>query len=224
VSGEQQEPTTRAQTDTLEWQAAREELVRSIESNVKDPRVLAAFRRVPRHRFVPESEAKIAYRDAALPIGFDQTISQPSMIAIMLAALDVEPRDRVLEIGAGSGYAAALLAELAGEVYSVEIVAELAQQAEARLAELGYKNARVTASNGRLGLPEHAPYTKILVSAGARDVPAELVRQLAGGGTIAIPVGGDTGQTLLVGHKANDGSMTWKRSISCIFVPLVERR
>ena len=191
---------------------------------MRDPRLLAAFRRVPRHRFVPEGERRVSYRDSALPIGFEQTISQPSMLAIMLGALALESDDRVLEIGGGSGYAAALLAELAAEVYSVEIVPELAAQAAARLAELGYANAHVAVANGRLGLPEHAPYAKILVSAGAHDVPAELVHQLAKGGRIAIPVGDESGQTLLVGHKDSAGQVTWERSIPCIFVPLVERR
>jgi protein-L-isoaspartate(D-aspartate) O-methyltransferase len=210
--------------DEARWLDVREELVRSIRGNVKDPRVLAAFRRVPRHRFVPESERRISYRDAALPIGFEQTISQPSMVGIMLDALELQPSDRVLEIGAGSGYAAALLSELAGEVYTVEIVPELAAAAAARLSELGYGNAHVVVANGRLGLPEHAPYSKILVSAGAQDVPAELLNELGPNGSIAIPIGNESGQRLLVGHKDSNGHMTWDRSIPCIFVPLVERR
>jgi protein-L-isoaspartate(D-aspartate) O-methyltransferase len=213
-----------APAESEEWPRAREELVRSLQGNVKDPRVLAAFRHVPRHCFVPEGEQRVSYRDSALPIGFEQTISQPSMLGVMLQSLALEPHDRVLEIGGGSGYAAALLAELAGEVYTVEIVPELAAQAAARLSQLGYANAHVAVANGRLGLAEHAPYTKILVSAGANDVPEELVRQLANGGTITIPVGDKSGQTLLVGHKDSAGAMTWLRSIPCIFVPLVEGR
>jgi protein-L-isoaspartate(D-aspartate) O-methyltransferase len=224
VSAQDPEQQARPNAAESEWLAARQELVRGIQGNVKDVRVLNAFLRVPRHRFVPESEQLISYRDAALPIGFEQTISQPSMIAIMLTALGVEPDDRVLEIGAGSGYAAALLGELAGEVYTVEIVPELAAQAAARLSELHYTRVHVAVNNGRVGLPEHAPYSKILVSAGANEVPPELVRQLATGGTIAIPVGDDSVQTLQVGRKNRDGSMLWERSVPCIFVPLVERR
>lgn len=224
VSAEGRERAAQAQAEEAEWLPAREELVRSIDGNVKDPRLLAAFRRVPRHRFVPEGARRASYRDSALPIGFEQTISQPSMLAIMLAALAVEPDDRVLEIGAGSGYAAALLAELAGEVYTIEIVPELAAQAAALLSELGYANAHVAVANGRLGLPEHAPYAKILVSAGASDVPEELVHQLARGGRLAIPVGDASGQTLLLGHKDSADRMTWVRSVPCIFVPLVEHR
>jgi protein-L-isoaspartate(D-aspartate) O-methyltransferase len=224
VRAEGQERAAPTRAEEAEWLRAREELVRSIHGNVKDPRLLAAFRRVPRHRFVPEGERGASYRDSALPIGFEQTISQPSMLAIMLAALALEPDDRVLEIGAGSGYAAALLAELTSEVYTIEIVPELAAQAAARLSELGYANAHVAVANGRLGLAEHAPYAKILVSAGASDVPAELLQQLATGGRIAIPVGDESGQTLLVGHKDDAGHMTWLRSVPCIFVPLVERR
>ena len=173
---------------------------------------------------MPEAERALAYRDTALPIGYGQTISQPSMLAIMLIALDLKPADRVLEIGAGSGYAAALLAELAHEVYALEIVPELAARAASRLSELGYTRARVLAANGREGLPEHAPYTKILVSAGAHDVPPELARQLAPGGTLVIPVGDESGQTLLIGHKDATGELRFERSIACIFVPLVAHR
>jgi protein-L-isoaspartate(D-aspartate) O-methyltransferase len=213
----------RLAADDAHWLPIREELVRSIQAHagVNDERVLAAFQRVPRHRFLPSDEQRIAYRDSALPIGFEQTISQPSMIAIMLAALEVSPEDRVLEIGGGSGYAAALLAELGAEIYTVEIVPELATQAAARLSELGCDRVHVVQGNGRLGLPEHAPYAKIMVSAGAAEVPAELVRQLAPGGRIAIPIGDQSEQHLLLGHKDSDGEVSWKRSIPCIFVPLV---
>jgi protein-L-isoaspartate(D-aspartate) O-methyltransferase len=225
VSSELQEQQLWPRAEEVEWLAARQELVRGMQGNVKDPRVLSAFLRVPRHRFVPESEQRVAYRDAALPIGLDQTISQPSMIGIMLTALQVAPDDRVLEVGGGSGYAAALLAELAAEVYTVEILPELATRAATVLADLGYAGrVHVALANGRLGLPGHAPYAKILVSAGAKQVPSELLRQLAPGGAIAIPVGNESEQTLLLGRKDSDGKMSWQRSVPCIFVPLVERR
>ncbi|MFZ5891853.1 MAG: protein-L-isoaspartate(D-aspartate) O-methyltransferase [Myxococcota bacterium] len=194
----------------------------SAESGVEDGRILDAFARVPRHLFVPSNEHDSAYNDVALPIGFKQTISQPSMIAIMLAALQIKPGDRVLEVGGGSGYAAALLAELgAAEVYTIEILPELAARAEAALANLGYSQVHVLNRNGRHGLPEHAPYDAILVSAGAEGVPHELERELALGGRIAIPVGDLEEQQLLVGHKTSQGEMTWERSVPCIFVPLV---
>lgn len=203
--------------------AAREALLRQIglHSVGPEPRILEAFRKVPRHEFVPSAERASSYQDRALAIEHGQTISQPSMIAVMLVALDVQPDDRVLEVGAGSGYAAALLAQLAGEVYGVEIVPELATSAAQRLAELGYTNAHVFQGNGRAGLPRFAPFSKILVSAGTAEVPAALIEQLAPGGRIAIPVGGRESQTLLVGDKSHTGSVRWKESVACIFVPLV---
>ncbi len=201
----------------------RQALVAKIREHagVLDPRVLEAFIRVPRHHFLPGMDLEGAYEDTALPIGFSQTISQPSMIAIMLQALDLRPDQRVLEIGAGSGYAAALLGSLVREVYAVEILPELAAQASARMKELGYRNVHVIRNDGRNGLPEHAPYSRILVSAGADAVPPALLDQLENGGRIAIPVGGEGGQTLLLGQKSNQGELSWERSIPCIFVPLV---
>jgi protein-L-isoaspartate(D-aspartate) O-methyltransferase len=202
--------------------AAREDLLESIQTQtgVHDERVLRAFARVPRHEFLPSSSRTLAYRDAALPIGYEQTISQPSMIAIMLSALQVEPEHRVLEVGAGSGYAAALLGELAREVNAIEILPELASAAQARLSGLGYGNVHIVVGNGRHGFPERAPYDRILVSAGTPDIPQELEDQLAIGGRIAIPVGDDRGQRLLIGDKLEDGSLRWQKSIPCIFVPL----
>jgi protein-L-isoaspartate(D-aspartate) O-methyltransferase len=203
--------------------AAREALLRRIglHSVGPEPRILEAFRRVPRHEFVPSVEQSSSYQDRALSIDHGQTISQPSMIAVMLAALDVQPEERVLEVGAGSGYAAALLAELAGQVYGVEIVPELAEGASRRLAALGYDNAHIFLGNGRAGLARFAPFSKILVSAGSAEVPAALPEQLARGGRIAIPVGGREAQTLLVGDKDFEGNMRWRESVACIFVPLV---
>lgn len=216
----------RAQTDppqSAERVRARSELVEELsrESGVSDERILSAFARVPRHLFVPADENHSAYSDRALPIGFKQTISQPSMIALMLDALDIRPQHRVLEIGGGSGYAAALMAELGAEVFTIEIVPELAARAAECLDALGYHRVHVVNANGRDGLPEHAPYDAILVSAAAADVPAELLRELAPGGRIAIPVGGAEEQELLVGHKDEQGHVHWQRSVPCIFVPLV---
>jgi protein-L-isoaspartate(D-aspartate) O-methyltransferase len=152
-----------------------------------------------------------------------QTISQPSMIAIMLQALDLDPRDHVLEVGAGSGYAAALLSRLAARVDAIEIRPALAARARHTLSLLSVGNVHVHVGDGSAGLPERAPFDKILVSAGAVRIPTALVEQLAPGGRIAIPVGNADAQTLLVGERSVSGEVTWEQSIPCMFVPLVEQ-
>jgi len=157
--------------------------------DICDARVLDAMLKVPRHLFVPESQRADAYIDAPLPIGYGQTISQPYIVAFMTQALHVEPGDRVLEIGTGSGYQAAVLGELANEVYTIEIVAPLAERAGETLKRLGYRNIQVRTGNGYLGWPEHAPYDRIMVTAAPDEVPAALVSQLKVGGMMAIPVG-----------------------------------
>ena len=201
-------------------------MVRSIAAHtgIQDPALLRAFSSVPRHVFVPQAQLAEAYEDRALSIGWDQTISQPTMLAYMLSALALTTDDKVLEVGAGCGYAAALLGHLAREVHTLEIVPELAAIAGQTLASLGIHNAQVVLGNGRLGLPAQAPFDKILVSAGADKVPDELVSELANGGTIAIPVGNESGQRLLIGRKGTSGQMFWETSIACIFVPLVGQR
>jgi protein-L-isoaspartate(D-aspartate) O-methyltransferase len=192
----------------------RESMLRAIAgSGVMDPRIRAAFRAVPREAFVPSD-------DRALPIGEDQTISQPSMIALMLDALRPKSSERALEVGAGSGYAAAVLSGLVKELDAIEIRPTLAERARRTLAELGRHNVRVHVGNGELGLPEHAPYDVILVSAGARTTPRALVEQLSPGGRIAIPVGERQGQRLLVGRR-DDAGIRWERRVRCVFVPLV---
>lgn len=212
-------------TDEAPRDEAREQLVHAVsrQTGITDSRVLAAFTRVPRHVFVPQAQRARAYEDAALPVANGQTISQPSMVAIMLAALQPAPTDRVLEVGAGTGYAAALLGELVRAVYAIEIVPELAHGARQRLADLAYANVQVFEGNGRQGLPAFAPYDRILVSAGSEDVPDELIAQLRPGGRLAIPVGNDYGQELLIGEKTANGEMNWQHSTPCIFVPLVGR-
>jgi protein-L-isoaspartate(D-aspartate) O-methyltransferase len=203
--------------------AASERLVHSIEAgtDVHDPRILGAFRDVPRERFVPEELAEFAYDDRALPIGEGQTISQPSMLALMLAALAPVASDRALEVGAGSGYAAALLGRLTADVHALEIRPELAGRAQRTLAAIGATNVRVSVGNGELGLPGEAPFDVILVSAGARATPPELTQELAVGGRIAIPVGDRKGQHLFVGRRESSGELVWERRIPCVFVPLV---
>jgi len=156
---------------------------------IRDERVLEAMRAVPRHLFIPESERSRAYADAPVPIGYGQTISQPFIVAFMTEALRVSRDHRVLEIGTGSGYQAAVLSALAREVRSMEIVEPLANQATTTLKALGYSNVHVRTGNGYLGWPEHAPYDRIIVTAAPEEVPAALIEQLTIGGLMAIPVG-----------------------------------
>ncbi len=153
------------------------------------PRVLAAMKKVRREAFVPETEAALAYVNAPLPIGSGQTISQPFIVAIMTELLDIAPEQTVLEIGTGSGYQAAILAELARQVWSVEVVPELAEGARAALAKEGYRNVEVRCSDGALGWPEHAPFDAIIVTAAAASIPPALLAQLKPGGRMIVPVG-----------------------------------
>jgi protein-L-isoaspartate(D-aspartate) O-methyltransferase len=157
--------------------------------DVRDARVLEALARVSRERFVPESARHEAYEDHPVPIGHGQTISQPYIVAFMTEALRLQPSHRVLEIGTGCGYQTAVLAELAREVYSVEVIAALADEARGRLDALGYRNAHVQTGDGHYGWPEHAPYDRILVAAAAESVPPALVEQLVDTGILIIPVG-----------------------------------
>lgn len=186
---------------------------------VRDARVLRAMERVPRHLFVPKHDAPCAYEDRAMPIGCAQTISQPYMVALMCELLDVEPHHRVLEVGAGSGYQAAVLAQLAAEVYAVEIVPELVTGAQRLMRDLGYDNVHIQVSDGTLGLPEAAPFDRIIVAAAAPAIPPPLVDQLVGGGRIVAPVGSRETQTVRVGTKLPHGLETYD-SIGCVFVPL----
>jgi len=187
-----------------------------------DPRLVEALRRVPRNEFVPASAARSAWENRALPIGHGQTISQPFVVALMTQLLELTPESRVLEIGTGSGYQAAILAELAGEVLSIEVVPELAETASSLLERLGYRNVRVRAGNGRDGWPDAAPFDAIIVTAGADEIPPALVEQLRTGGRLVIPVDAQwTGQDLFVGVKQEDGSLKKRRALSVIFVPLI---
>jgi len=156
---------------------------------VRDPRVLQALRKVPRHRFVPPAMQPAAYDDSALPIGLGQTISQPYVVAFMTEALELKPQNRVLEIGTGSGYQAAVLSLLVREVYSMEIVEPLGREAEARLKKMGYANVHVRIGDGYRGWPEAAPFDAIIVTAAPPDVPPELVAQLRPEGRMMVPVG-----------------------------------
>jgi protein-L-isoaspartate(D-aspartate) O-methyltransferase len=164
--------------------------------DITDPAVLAAMAQVPRHHFVPPAYRQFAYQDRPLRIGHDQTISQPYIVALMTQLLSLEPQDRVLEIGTGSGYQAAVLAYLARQVYSVERIPELAETARQRLLELGIDNVRVVEDDGTQGLPRFAPYDGIIVTAAAPKVPSPLKEQLAQKGRLVLPVGSAEGQML----------------------------
>jgi len=188
-------------------------------------RVLAAMNTVPRHRFVPADQEPYAYANRPLPIGNGQTISQPFIVALMTDLLDLKATDRVLEVGTGCGYQAAVLGELAREVYTIEIVAPLAQDAAARLAELGYRNVSARSGDGYLGWPGHAPFDAIIVTAAAPDVPPALIEQLKPGGNLVIPVGAQwSGQDLLVIEKDLQGKATTRTALAVRFVPLTREK
>jgi protein-L-isoaspartate(D-aspartate) O-methyltransferase len=189
--------------------------------DIENIRVLEAMERVPRELFVPEELARRAYDDAALPIGFGQTISQPYMVARICEALSLRGSERVLDVGTGSGYQAAVLAELAHEVHTIERLPELAAFARERLAQAGYGDrVNVHVGDGTLGLPEHQPYDAIAVAAAAPDLPAPLYDQLAQRGRLVVPVGGRRGQQLQLVVRSPEGPAV-ARSIPCRFVPLV---
>jgi protein-L-isoaspartate(D-aspartate) O-methyltransferase len=218
-------PPTAADTDDA--RKLRERLVRSIEvfdspwgtDEGWDPRVLEAMRRIPRHLFVPQAGLIDAYRDLPYPIGHGQTISQPTVVALMTNALELRGHEKVLEIGTGSGYQTAVLSLLAREVYSIEIVPTLGNEAKARLAELGYRNVHVRVGDGYQGWPEHAPFDRVILTAAPPEMPQALVDQLAMGGIIVAPVG-DGAQDLVRWRKQPDGLV--KEFLGAVrFVPMV---
>src|SRR5262245_17967490 len=186
--------------------------------------VQAAMASVPRHEFVPPDERRRAYENRPLPIGHGQTISQPFIVALMTDIMAIKPGDRVLEIGTGSGYQAAVLAELASAVYTVEIVEALGRQAAETLARLGYRNVRTRIGDGFRGWPEHAPFDSIMVTAAPREVPPALIDQLKPGGRLVVPVGAQSsGQSLLVIAKQPDGTITRRTVLAVRFVPLTDK-
>ena len=210
----------------------QQELVEEIEQEARetarwtgrdrfDPRVLRALRKVRREAFVPGAEASHAYVNAPLPIGCGQTISQPFIVALMTELLDLRPEDHVLEVGTGSGYQAAVLAELADTVCSIEVIPELAARAAKVLAAEGYGSVALRTGDGALGWPERAPFDAIIVTAAARQVPPALLAQLRPGGRMAIPVGEQDGaQDLLLLRKDAGGGVTSQWVLSVAFVPL----
>jgi protein-L-isoaspartate(D-aspartate) O-methyltransferase len=205
------------------YERRRLQLVDAIrDRGIEDMDVLHALAKVPRHVFVPEAVRRRAYEDGALPIGYGQTISQPSLQALYLETLRLEPHESVLEIGTGSGYQTALLAELADRVYSVERIRALAVRARAALDSLRYGNVAILTGDGTVGWSRYAPYDAILVAAGAPSVPDALVSQLAEGGRMLIPIGGKDVQRLMLVRKTTEGTEEHEIT-TCVFVPLVGR-
>lgn len=208
--------------DDMDYQRARERMVeRQIaRRGIDSPRVLEAFRSVPRHLFVPQNKREFAYSDGPLPIGRGQTISQPYIVAYMTEALDLQGEERVLEIGTGSGYQAAILGELAAEVYTVERHQDLAKTASQRLQDMGYENIHVIQGDGTEGLPEHAPFQGVIVTAAAPEVPRPLLEQLDEGGRLIMPVGSRGGQVLKL-YQRREGDFSVKALSPVAFVPLI---
>jgi protein-L-isoaspartate(D-aspartate) O-methyltransferase len=216
--------------------AARARLLAAIERDLRDTasatgraaldaRVLAAIGKVPRHRFVPPAWQHLAYSNRPLPIGHDQTISQPFIVALMTDLAEVQPADRVLEIGTGSGYQAAVLAELAARVYTIEIVRPLGEAAATLLRELGYRNVETRVGDGYRGWPEAAPFDAIVVTAAPERMPQPLIDQLAPGGRLVAPIGPAGGaQQLLVLRKDADGRALTRDVLPVRFVPLTRER
>lgn len=204
------------------FQGAREDMVQKqiARRGVKDARVLAAMRKVPRHLFTPSDELEWAYADMPLSIGKRQTISQPYIVAVMSELLKLIGTERVLEIGTGSGYQTAILGELAEYVYSLERIPDLAEEAQKRLTDLGYTNVQIRTGDGTLGLAEFAPYNGILVTAAAPQVPRSLLAQLAEGGRLVIPTGGRFSQVLQVWQRRGS-KFIQEDHMSVVFVPLI---
>jgi len=206
----------------MDFEKIRERMVNEqlIPRGISDPRVLEVFKNVERHKFVAGSLREMAYADHPLPLDEKQTISQPYMTALMTEKLALTGSERVLEVGTGSGYQAAILAELAKEVYTVERFDGLAQSAKKTLEALGYRNIHVKVGDGTLGWPEHAPFDRIVVTAGAPRIPQSLIDQLGKNGRMVIPVGGDFSQILTLVEKGDHNIMA-SEICGCVFVPLV---
>jgi protein-L-isoaspartate(D-aspartate) O-methyltransferase len=206
--------------DVADLTRAREEMVATqiAARGVADARTLAALRKVPRHLFVPPAAVRQAYEDHPVPIGHGQTISQPYIVAFMTAALGLRGGEKVLEVGTGCGYQAAVLAEIASQVYTIEIVAPLAEEAAARLARLGYANVQVRAGDGYLGWPERAPFDAVMVTAAAPRIPEPLKRQLRDGGRLIVPVGEEWQELVLVTRHAD--RFEEQRVLPVRFVPM----
>ena len=212
-----------AREDPADFDRLREKMVDTqiVARGITDPNVVAAMKKVPRHRFVPEKSRVSSYNDHPLPIGEGQTISQPYIVAFMTDALDLTPRDRVLEIGTGSGYQAAVLAELAGTVYTIEIVESLGKRAQKTLKELGYDNVHVRIGDGYKGWPQEAPFDAVMVTCAPEEIPQPLVDQLKEGGRMIIPVGRVYGVQRLIKCVKRGGQLNTEEVMMVRFVPMV---
>lgn len=188
--------------------------------DIKNPRVLDAFKKIERHKFIPQEFATSAYADFPVPIGEGQTISQPYIVALMTEYLDLTGSERVLEVGTGSGYQTAILAELAKEIFTIERFENLAKQAQNLLNELGYKNIKIKVGDGTLGWPEQAPFDRIIITAASPSIPPPLSEQLKEGGKLILPLGEAFGQVLTLVEK-KQGILQYKDICGCVFVPLV---
>ena len=206
----------------INFEIARDRMVREQlrPRSISDRRVLEIFGKVPRHLFVADKYRAEAYADHPLPIGEGQTISQPYMAAFMTESLSLRGKESVLEVGTGSGYQAAILAELSGEVYTVERSAPLAESARETLDRFGYKNIKIRVCDGTLGWKDHAPFDRIIVTAGSPRLPQSLITQLADGGRMVIPVGGERSQALTLVEKKG-ANITTAELCGCVFVPLI---
>jgi len=208
-----------AMVSTIEADVAQTSLY--LDKQALDPRVMAAMGKVARHALVPEDQRDNAYRNRPLPIGYGQTISQPYLVAVMTDLLKPKPGDRVLEVGTGSGYQAAILAELVARVFTIEVIAPLGERARTALQALGYNNIEVQVADGYYGWPEQAPFDAIVVTAAASHVPPPLLKQLKPGGRMVIPVGSSfMVQQLLLVEKAADGEISTRQILPVRFVPL----
>ena len=218
--------TAAPDSEEVRFARQREEMVKTQieERNVKDPRVLNAMRKVPRHRFVPEQQRELAYADSPLPIGEGQTISQPYIVAYMTEALRLKADDRVIEVGTGSGYQAAILAEIAREVYSIEILPALAERARQALTATGYTNVYVRTGDGYKGWPEKAPFDAVIVTCAPENIPVPLVDQLREGGRIIIPVGAENSIQKLVRGVKKAGRIETEEVMEVRFVPMVHEQ
>jgi protein-L-isoaspartate(D-aspartate) O-methyltransferase len=221
VSADTTAATAVAELDPPEARELREKLVQVVSLEVADPRVRAALGAVPRHRFVREVPLGMAYADRPVPIGCGQTISQPTVVGVMSEALELEGNERILEIGTGSGYQAAVLCKLAREIDSIEIVPELAERARRVLGELGCTNVHVHQGDGWAGLVEHAPFDRIVVTAAPDVLPEALSQQLAEGGLLVVPVGGQWEDQRLERHRKTNGRLVREDLGAVRFVPMV---
>lgn len=206
----------------MDWKKSRERMVEGqlVPRGINDPLILEAFKKVERHKFVLSEFLEIAYADHPLPIGSSQTISQPYMVALMTEALRLTGKEKVLEVGTGSGYQAAILAELASKVYSIERIPALAERASKTLKELGYKNIEIKVGDGSLGWEENAPYDAVIITASCPGKPKTLIEQLADRGRLIAPIGGPFGQILTIFEKKGN-TVTALEICGCVFVPLI---